>query len=76
MTDFNSTEFKLGGNDLFREGWFFWLDGSPVTTWYHTQPDDSIGGQDCLENTRGHPTFNSDGVCDSPDRYICQWPMD
>ena len=75
LQGYETLQFKLGGDDLFEEGWFLWLDGSPVTTWYSGQPDNRDGVQHCLENTRSHPDYNSDGICDSSDRYICQMPL-
>ncbi|PVD25002.1 hypothetical protein C0Q70_15499 [Pomacea canaliculata] len=75
--NFTYIQFKLGGNDLFQEGWWAWLDGSPVITWYYTQPDNGNGdkNQHCMENTREHPDYNSDGICNSTERYICQIPL-
>ncbi|XP_070191491.1 C-type lectin lectoxin-Enh4-like [Littorina saxatilis] len=77
ITDSNSVnlQFKLGGTDRGEEGWFRWLDGSQVVTWYSGQPDNRDGDQHCMENTRGHPGYTSDGKCATRDRYICQIPL-
>jgi hypothetical protein len=68
--------WRLGGDDLFDEGWFLWIDGSAVTNWLPGQPDDPDGVQDCVKTAENRSELISDATCATADRYICEIPLE
>ncbi|XP_039674882.1 galactose-specific lectin nattectin-like [Perca fluviatilis] len=60
----------MGGFDSVQEGMWMWTDGSifDYEHWAPGQPDNSHGGENCLES---HLDTWNDDSCDSKNTFVC-----
>eukprot|EP00964_Phaeocystis_antarctica_P034107 scaffold19389_cov66-Phaeocystis_antarctica.AAC.1 len=66
----------IGGTDAASEGTWVWSpSNTPLsyTNWPTGQPDNWLGGEDCLMTRSAGGQWN-DGHCASKMKYICQQP--
>ena len=64
----------IGANDRAQEGAMVWSTGAPVvyTNWSEGQPDDYLGGEDCIEKWIVNGQWN-DRPCDgNAQLFICE----
>ncbi|XP_030609441.1 ladderlectin-like isoform X1 [Archocentrus centrarchus] len=63
----------IGGTDGQQEGYWFWMDGTPLTyaNWCPGEPNNSYGKESCMEmNFSGNKCMNDEG-CSSKFPSVC-----
>ena len=74
LTDRFASNTWIGANDRAQEGTMVWSTGVPVvyTNWSEQQPDDFMGGEDCIEKWISDGQWN-DRPCDgNAQPYLCE----
>ncbi|KAG9356087.1 hypothetical protein JZ751_000931, partial [Albula glossodonta] len=68
-----SDPFWLGLSDCYKEGWWFWSDGSKVeyTRWNRNEPNNHGGREHCLHTNFGPKRMWNDINCNDAYSFIC-----